>query len=183
MSCQQQSEEGVWLAADTSNSITRAEVRFNCQDQIHNGEPWPPGPPWYVHLWGKCHPSDCDWGEVGGRRLSSGVIYSTYDHGFARRGVYLQSVAPGELWLYVATHFTDNSGREDYDMELFLHTATDPNALRASASPTELSAFRLRIVGNVGATKMRVDANPKESGMKLIAPNLRRPLPVARARK
>lgn len=55
-----------------------------CQDQIDNGQPYPPGPPWYMRIFGKCHPTDCDWGQVGAQRLSTGHIYATYDQGFAR---------------------------------------------------------------------------------------------------
>lgn len=142
MSCLQQSEEGIWLATDPSNSIPRAQLRFNCQDQILNGEPYPPGPPWYVHLWGACSPTNCDWGEVGGRRLDNGVIYATYDHGFARRGVHIQATSPGELWVYIYTHFVDGSGRQDYEMEQFMRP--EPGSLHAQANAHELVAFRKR---------------------------------------
>ena len=114
--CVQPPEEGRWRNADpNSNSLTRIVLRFVCQDQILNGQPYPPGPPWYVHIFGKCSPTDCDWNEVGAQRLSSGFIYAVYDQGYAKRYVYAKMSAyrPGQLWVYVFTDFTD-PGRADY---------------------------------------------------------------------
>lgn len=114
--CVQQQEEGHWLNSDSNtNSQTRIQLRFVCQDQILNGQPYPPGPPWYVHLYGKCHPTDCDWGEVGAQRLSSGYVYAEYDQGFAKRYVYarMSQYRPGQLWVYTWTNFTDPN-RQDY---------------------------------------------------------------------
>lgn len=176
MSCAQQPEEGVWIATDTSNGITRAILRYNCQDLVLNGEPYPPGPPWYVHLWGKCSPSDCDWGEVAGRRLDNGVIYSTYEHGFARRGIHMQSVSSGELWMYVYTQFTDGSGRPDYEMELFMRP--ESGSLRRGAASDELAAFRNGEIRTKQArTSMSVDANPRSYDAKLSERGSPRPLP------
>jgi hypothetical protein len=115
-SCIQPLEEGHWRNADpNTNSLTRIHLRFVCQDVILNGEPYPPGPPWYVHLWGKCAPSDCDWGEVGARELSGGHIFAFYDQGFAKRYVYakMSIYRPGQLWVYTWTDFVD-PGRSDY---------------------------------------------------------------------
>jgi hypothetical protein len=114
--CVQPPEEGRWRNADpNSNSLTRIQLRFVCQDQILNGQPYPPGPPWYVHIFGKCSPTDCDWNEVGATRLSSGFVYAVYDQGFAKRYVYAKMSAyrPGQLWVYAFTDFTD-PGRPDY---------------------------------------------------------------------
>lgn len=116
--CVDPDEDGSWVNADANtNSITRIELRFVCQDQILNGEPYPPGPPWYIHVFGKCHPTDCDWGEVGAQRLSTDHIYGSYDQGFAKRYVYarMSQYRPGQLWVYIYTDFTDPN-RPDYDV-------------------------------------------------------------------
>lgn len=61
--CLTQPEDGTWRNSDPNTlSLTQAVLQFICQDQILNGEPHPPGPPWRVHLWGDCLPTDCDWG-------------------------------------------------------------------------------------------------------------------------
>ena len=91
--CVQPPEEGKWANADpNTRSLTRAELRFTCQDQILNGQLYPPGPPWHIHLWGKCHPTDCDWGEVGAQNVTIGgrtYVYGVYQQGFATRYVYV----------------------------------------------------------------------------------------------
>lgn len=117
--CSTPSEQGDWVNTDpNTRSLTRVKVRFVCQDQILNGQPYPPGPPWYVHVFGKCSPTDCDWGEVGARKLSSGHIYAVYDHGFAKRYVYakMSQYRPGQLWVYTKTDFADPN-RADYETQ------------------------------------------------------------------
>jgi hypothetical protein len=114
--CLAQPEDGSWTNTDpATRSLTRVVLRFTCQDQVLNGQLYPPGPPWHVHLWGKCYPTDCDWGETGATRLSTGHIYGTYDQGFAKRYVYarMSQYRPGQLWVYVWTDFTDPN-RQDY---------------------------------------------------------------------
>lgn len=117
--CAEQPEDGSWVNSDpNTRSLTRAKLRFICQDQVRNGQIYPPGPPWYIHLWGKCHPTDCDWGEVGAQWRTVGTrdyIYTVYHHGFATRYVYadMSQSRPGQLWIWMWTNFTD-PGRSDY---------------------------------------------------------------------
>jgi hypothetical protein len=114
--CIEQPEQGKWTNTDpNTRSLTRIDLRFTCQDQVHNGQPYPPGPPWHVHVFGKCHPTDCDWGEVGAQRLTAGHIFAVYDQGFARRYVYarMSQFRPGQLWVWTWTDFTDPN-RPDY---------------------------------------------------------------------
>jgi len=116
-------EEATWKNDDSStNTITRIALRFVCQDQILNGEPYPPGPAWYFHVSGECEPSDCDWGEVGAQRLGSGYAYGVYDHGFAKRFVWVRmsNHRPGHLWIYVWTDFAD-ARRNDYAIQAWFH--------------------------------------------------------------
>jgi hypothetical protein len=115
-SCIAQAEDGSWVNTDSATrSLPRVRLRFICQDVILNGQPHPPGPPWYAHLFGKCSPSNCDWGEVGAQRLGTGHVYAFYDQGFAKRHVYAKMSAyrPGQLWVWTYTDFTDPV-RPDY---------------------------------------------------------------------
>ena len=114
--CVVQQEDGKWKNADPyTNSLTGIQLRFICQDQILNGQLYPPGPPWYARIFGKCYPTDCNWGEVGAQKLSTGHVYAFYDQGFAKRYVYARMSAyrPGQLWVYVWTDFADPA-RADY---------------------------------------------------------------------
>jgi hypothetical protein len=122
-SCSTPTEEGHWKNDDpNTNSLTRADVRFVCQDHILNGEPYPPGPPWYLHVFGNCSPTDCDWGEVGAQRVEGGYVYGVYDHGFAKRFVWVRMSQnrPGHLWIYLWTDFVD-PGRADYAIQAWFH--------------------------------------------------------------
>ena len=118
----QRGQEGTWVsaAADT-RSVTRAELSFTCQDVIANGEPYPPGPPWHIHLWGACIPSDCDWGEVGAENVTIGertYIHAVYHQGFATRYVYadMSLYRDGQLWIWMWTDFADPN-RPDYESQ------------------------------------------------------------------
>ena len=89
-------EYGNWVNADpNARGIARIELRDCqavtvcdgdiCQIQYDAG--------WIMHTYGKCSPSNCDWGWTSGqRRLSSGQIPGTYDQGYAKRYVYAQDV-------------------------------------------------------------------------------------------
>lgn len=114
--CAAQEEDGSWVNTDpNTNSLTRIQLRFVCQDVILNGELHPPGPPWYTHVFGACVPSDCDWGEVGAERISQGHVYAFYDMGYAKRYVYakMSMYRPGQLWVWTYTNFKDPN-RDDY---------------------------------------------------------------------
>jgi hypothetical protein len=90
-------------------------VNFYCRDQVLNGQLYPPFP-FYLRLFGKCHPTDCDWGSVGARRESSGWIRTTVDHGFARRDIWVklyQRSSGDELRVWIYTDFRDPN-RADY---------------------------------------------------------------------
>ena len=120
--CIAQQEVGSWVNADpNTRSLTRADLRFTCQDQVLNGEPYPPGPPWHMHLWGKCSPTDCDWSEIGAESVTIGsrtYVHAIYHQGFATRYVYadMSLYRPGQLWIWMWTDFAD-SGRADYESQ------------------------------------------------------------------
>ena len=115
-------EQGKWTNIDpATRGITRVEVNFSCNDQVlcgvdENGNVTcsTSGPPYRLHLWGKCSPSDCDWGTAGGDDRWVGAtkwVFAFYDQGFARRYVYIKPsvLRPGNLYLWMYTAFTDPS--------------------------------------------------------------------------
>jgi hypothetical protein len=68
-------------------------------------------------MWGKCHPTDCDWGieTTDISDASDGTLNLVWDPGFAIRTQDLILLLDGRLKVITFTHFTDNSGRLDYE--------------------------------------------------------------------
>ena len=133
-SCGTPAEMGDWVNTDpNTRSITRVHVDFVCQDVVLNGQV---GPSYYVHLYGKCSPTDCDWGQVPARRLQSGQIYATYDQGFAKRSVWLamSKYRSGQLWVEIKTDFTD-PGRAGYESQDWFRKQNSQSTLNLNAPP------------------------------------------------
>jgi hypothetical protein len=108
--CLEPREVGQWTAVTPgTRSVVSISVRFVCQDHILNGAPYPPGPEWYVHAVGKCEPVDCDWHEVGARRLGTAHIFAVFEQGAARRYIYvcMSRSRPDLLWAWIYTDFKD----------------------------------------------------------------------------
>ena|SRR5689334_22506771 len=127
-------EVGSWKNMNSNtNGITRVEVTFSCNDVVYcpNGVCQDPPPPYTIHIWGKCSPSDCDWGTAPGTTYhsSDGTVwkYFFYNQGFARRYVYIKpsSLYPGRLFLWMYTDFTDPS-RADYVMQNWFDKQLNP---------------------------------------------------------
>lgn len=113
-SCAQPQEEGSWVNVDNNTrSITRANIRFQCQDQILNGQPYPPGEPFYIKLFGSCHPNDCEWQEVGADYANNGWKAGHIDQGFAKRDIWFKTYPNGRLRVFIRTNFIDPN-RRDY---------------------------------------------------------------------
>jgi hypothetical protein len=127
-------EAGTWTNDDrTTGGITRIHIDFSCNDQIlcgidANGNVTcsTPGPPFQVHLWGKCSPSDCDWGTVSGTDWlapdGTHWIFAFYNQGFARRYVYIKPSAfiAGHLFMWMFTDFGSPT-RADYVTQSWFH--------------------------------------------------------------
>lgn len=70
-----------------------------------------------VHIWGRCTPSDCDWGSAQtlASNANEGALQLRWDPGFAVRKTALTIGEGKRLQVATKTHFTDQSGRPDYD--------------------------------------------------------------------
>lgn len=120
--CAELVEQGSWVNDDTTtNTISRIELTFVRQDEMFKGEPYPPGPSWYVRISGRCLPRDCDWGLWGARTISD-YVYAVVDQGFARRFIWLKTsqLRPGHMWAYVWTDFLD-AQQQDYVVQGWFH--------------------------------------------------------------
>lgn len=76
-----------------------------------------------IQVFGACHPTDCDWGTVGGHSYYAGVgsgdvtlITGTFNAGFSRKFLIFRRAHGGRLNFEALTEFKDGSGRQDYDM-------------------------------------------------------------------
>lgn len=120
-------EVGTWVNSDpNTNGVTKVIIEMVCEDTpVYNcsgnicSVTYTVTPHYYVKVWGKCHPTDCYWGRVEGRRTSANWQYFFYNQSFATRDVWAQIWSGSDAWLRVIidTHFTDSSGRADYRID------------------------------------------------------------------
>lgn len=103
---------GIWKNADTATrGLTTLQITVTAANVA-------------VHVWGRCHPTDCDWGEVTATPLSSDVstsvtqrtraITAVFKKNFAETTLMIRPLTDGSIQAEVATRFTDNSGRAAY---------------------------------------------------------------------
>jgi len=94
---------GEWCNKDfATGGVTRVHVRQEGTKII-------------AHMWGRCHPTECDWGESTATIDEDGKILSiVWITNFDVVTQKLTLHADGTLQITGHTHFTDESGREDY---------------------------------------------------------------------
>ena len=76
-----------------------------------------------VHAWGKCHPTDCDWGTVPAFAFAPDVssdlasqaqaLMAIFDAGFSETTLFIKPQG-NRLSVQSYTRFKDNSGRSNY---------------------------------------------------------------------
>jgi hypothetical protein len=74
-----------------------------------------------LHVWGACVPTDCDW-DTTTATLVGGELHASYVQSFATRTIRI-SRSGSQLVVQCHTHFTDNSGRKDYDITDIMNRA------------------------------------------------------------
>ncbi len=95
---------GSWINENSgTGGVTRVVIRSE-------------GPLLFVHAWGACHPSDCDWGEVQCAPHGAGCK-ATWDQDFATTAMQLAPLGDGRLQIKYKADFHDNSGRYDRGSE------------------------------------------------------------------
>jgi hypothetical protein len=104
--------KGSWINIDPdTGGITRLEIS-GTETNVQ------------VHAWGKCHPTDCDWGQVAGYAYGPNVsanlansaqsISAVFDSGFSQTLIIISPIDDQTLQAEVFTRFTDQSGRSNY---------------------------------------------------------------------
>jgi hypothetical protein len=101
---------GEWCNKDfATRGNTRLHVRFD-------------GTKLMVQMWGRCHPTECDWGETAAfQDPKDNSTWVTWTTGFSVTSQKLTLLPDGNLELAGHTHYTDSSGRADRDTkEIFV---------------------------------------------------------------
>jgi hypothetical protein len=105
--------EGTWRNIDpNTRAMTRVDLRmYTCGDT--------PGTQttYRLRAFGKCHPTDCDWGERITTYMGDNWQRAVYQHSWATKYVWVKPyVFSGRTYLrvWVYTDFTPADGRADY---------------------------------------------------------------------
>jgi len=100
---------GAWRNVNPGGANTRVEFRID-QGRV------------VVHAWGNCLPTDCDWGEVSTplSDADDGVLSLTWNSGFSVVSPEFRLLQDGHLESWCHDHYTDNSGRADFDFVEYL---------------------------------------------------------------
>ena len=107
---------GTWTNTDTgTRGITRIVVTQGGDGTLN------------MQVFGKCSPSDCDWGKVAAVAYSSGVqdnnqtvVSAVYPKGFSNTIVVLHKNVFGMAEVMNLTQFLDKSNRQNYgSIDLF----------------------------------------------------------------
>jgi hypothetical protein len=119
--CAASSLTGDWRNIDANTrSMRRAIVDFVCNDVRlcdTSGHCTGGDSSHYMHMFGACSPTSCDWGRVKAPDAGSGWIRSTYRFGFADVDVWLktyQYYGLTYLRVYTSTRFAPGDGRANY---------------------------------------------------------------------
>jgi hypothetical protein len=99
---------GKWVNVD---EMTRGLTRLEIEKK---------GDAWVIRAWGKCHPTDCDWGKVTLHLLGDSVSDKQMKHGLAQWDHKFKDshltlrLEQGELVVVSFDVFKDGSGRSNY---------------------------------------------------------------------
>jgi hypothetical protein len=95
---------GEWTNENPKGAITRVSIEQRLDKAI-------------VHAWGACVPTDCDWGtaQTAASAANTGTLQVEWNPGFDIVHVRLTIGEGNRLEFRSQTHFTDKSGRPDYE--------------------------------------------------------------------
>ena len=130
---------GSWRNVDANTgSITRVEIRSE-------------GANLFAHMWGRCHPQDCDWGEAQvdvSEEAPRGILKLVWKWSFAVNSQELAVLPDGRLRVDQQNHFTDNSGRRDYDRTDYFVPSTPPSIGNSSTGPSSKEGIPASVCGD-----------------------------------
>lgn len=112
---------GSWHNIDSSTrAMTRVDVGFVCGDVVlcdTNGNCTGGQSYFTIRAFGKCSPTDCDWGTRRATDMGGGWQRGTWSYSWATKYVWVKTYVYGtttylRVWTY--TDFTTADGRTDY---------------------------------------------------------------------
>lgn len=119
--CLAQPLHGNWHNTNSATrAMTRVDIGFHCGDTIvcdetgrcTGGESY-----FTLRPYGKCHPTDCDWGVRRSENMGDGWERAIYNFGFKTSHVWVKTYERGgstQLRVWVYHDFTAADGRTDY---------------------------------------------------------------------
>lgn len=122
--CVTQPMTGTWKNINAAtNSITRVNVGFGCGDVVlcdTNGHCTGGQSYFTLRPFGKCHPTDCDWGTRTATAMADGWQKATWNYSWATKSVWVKTYTYYgrqylRVWSY--TDFTPADGRTDYSTD------------------------------------------------------------------
>ncbi|OPY50313.1 MAG: hypothetical protein A4E49_02788 [Methanosaeta sp. PtaU1.Bin112] len=106
-----------------------------------------------VHAWGKCHPTDCDWGGVNAFAFAPDVssdpvsqaqaLMATYVTSFSETTLFI-SPQGSRLSVQSYTRFTDGSGRSNYGSSDLFGKSTSISAVGSIAEIQPIKKYELQ---------------------------------------
>jgi hypothetical protein len=106
-----------------------------------------------VHAWGKCHPTDCDWGSVNAFAFAPDVssdpvsqaqaLMATFVTTFSETTLFIKAQG-SQLSVQSYTRFTDNSGRSNYGSSDIFNKGSSISAIGAIAEVQPLQKYELQ---------------------------------------
>jgi len=114
---------GTWRNIDANTrSIARVDLTMaTCGDTVQcdadTGQCHRTQTTYRIRVFGKCHPTDCDWGERTTVDAGGGWQQATYQYAWATKQVWVktyQFYGRTYLRVWVNTDFTPADGRQDY---------------------------------------------------------------------
>lgn len=114
---------GTWRNIDqNTNSITRVDYEWGCGDQTlcdENGHcSTPTG---WIRAFGRCHPTDCDWGRERLYAQSDGWERAIYRRSWATKYVWVKPYSYyGKTYLRVWVNTDFHDGRQDYTTDVWM---------------------------------------------------------------
>jgi hypothetical protein len=154
---------GLWANENPqTEGITRVEITSRLGD-LH------------VQMWGSCEPTDCNWGTQSTDVSDSddGTLSITWRPGFKVEAQELTVLSDGRLQVVSHTHFTDDSGRPDYDSTHYFRRTTGEAEFATPPPESTLSSGESAVEAAIRSHYEAIGAGNFEEAYSYFGPTFR----------